>query len=337
MVTNMGSNSGRHVLGRCEEGSFRSYVARMRPEINEHIGALLSRYGWGSDRSSDLRNLMAGGKRLRAGLSLLTFDALQMSDGDRYIALDLAAAVEIAHSASLILDDMLDGDEMRRGRKAAHVTNGQKKALLDMTGLLSVPYSVVNVHGSKYTECLARTHRAVVEGEIEQIDAFERACTLETYERIISLKTGEMFSLAARFGAMAAESSGQLIEQLSVFGLSVGTTMQIADDIADLGEVTEERALGGQGSELLLWRSLGLSPNNPGTLTKSTDEEKNPRMMELLNEHIGRSLDALPPDPCCQRKVRPGPDHKPLDCLRCAPKDIADMMMYPPTKEKKGR
>ncbi len=329
MVTNLGASSKQLMLDNGEEGSFRRYVVDIRPEIDEHIGALLSTYYRGNERGSDLRDLLSGGKRLRAGLALLTFEAFSLEGGDRKIALDLAAAVEIAHSASLILDDMLDGDEVRRGRKATHVSNGQKKALLEMTGLLSVPYSIVNGHGSKYTECLARTHRAVVEGEMEQVDAHGRECTLEEYERIISLKTGQMFALAARFGAMAADCSDTLVKRLSMFGLSVGTVMQVADDITDLGKVTEERAISGHGSELLLWRGLGRLPVGPEVPPRSTDAEKKARMLELLNDHIGRGEDALPINRYGHLKVRPGADAF-LASLRRGPREIAEMVMGAP-------
>lgn len=329
MATNLRASTEQLLVDSGGEGSFRRYVVKIRPEINEHIEALFSTYGWENETCSGLRDLMSGGKRLRAGLALLTFDAFALDGSGRDTALDLAGAVEIAHSASLILDDMLDGDEVRRGRKAVHVSKGQKKALLEMTGLLSVPYSIVNVHGSRFTECLASTHRAVVEGELAQVDASGKECTLERYERIISLKTGQMFALAARFGAMAADRSDPLIKQLATFGLSVGTIMQVADDITDLGKVTEERAISGHGSELLLWRGLDRLPAGPGVPPRSTDAEKKARMMELLNDHIGRGEDALPTNLSRRLRTRPGAEHL-LACLRRAPREIAEIAMDAP-------
>jgi hypothetical protein len=169
----------------------------------------------------------------------------------------------------------------------------------------------------------------VVEGEMEQIDAHLKECTLADYEHIISLKTGQMFALAARFGAMAADCSGPLVEQLSTFGLSVGTAMQVADDIIDLGKVTEERAISGHGSELLLWKGLGRLPLGPEVPSISTDADKKVRMMELLNDHIGRGEDALPIDLHGHLKVRPAASTF-LACLRRGPREIVEMVMDAP-------
>ncbi|MFZ3168606.1 MAG: polyprenyl synthetase family protein [Candidatus Methanoperedens sp.] len=119
--------------------TFQEYLDKKRQEINSHIKLIVE------DKISDPDVILAllKGKRMRARLLLLVFDAVPDRGKDISRALDLACAIELAHSASLILDDMLDEDKERRGQPAAHLTRGHKRAILDVIDILSLPYDIL--------------------------------------------------------------------------------------------------------------------------------------------------------------------------------------------------
>jgi len=108
-------------------------------------------------------------------------------------------------------------------------------AFLEIISGLSVPYSLISGYGQEYVDAVARTQREMCSGVAHEIMKDLPASTL--YGAIISRKTGSLFSLAARFGAMAAGAPEDDVEDMARFGLQLGNTYQIQDDIQDLLEV----------------------------------------------------------------------------------------------------
>ncbi|HTY47909.1 MAG TPA: polyprenyl synthetase family protein [Methanomassiliicoccales archaeon] len=197
--------------------------------------------------------LLIAGKRIRGGMTLLAFDALSPPNG-REVALDLATAIEIAHSASLILDDILDEDLARRGGPALHVTDGEKKALLRMVGIVSLPYAIASRHGASYSALLADAHGRMVEGVL--LEATPAIQTQDLYDRIVGQKTGALFSLALRFGALAGGADSDLVEAMAIYGHALGRVLQVADDISDLHHAFEGDANPVPGSEAVLLSTI---------------------------------------------------------------------------------
>jgi hypothetical protein len=175
-----------------------------------------------AELGKDLMALLMGGKRLRGGLTMLIFDSFSDGKGDRTLALDLAAAIELAHASSLVLDDIIDEDETRRGARAIHILEGQRRmargALAEMAG---TPFP-----------------------------------TMADYERVITLKTGELFGLAAYYGAVVAGCGPELAARITRFGLEVGKVMQMADDIADLRKAFFGACHVSRGSEMMLLNTV---------------------------------------------------------------------------------
>lgn len=239
------------------ERPFLRYLEEVRPEVNERISSALSALDAGGGLDPRLAAVLGHGKRLRAGICLLSFDALSGRPGARGTALDLAAAIEIAHSASLILDDMLDGDEERRGMPALHISRGQKRALLEVIALLSLPYTIAARHGGAYVAGLAATQRRMAGGARTELEAAPFPPAFRRYEEVITGKTGDLFGLAARSGAEAGGCPPELADRAGSFGVLVGKAMQVADDIADLRAPSAGRRGPGGASELLLLRCGG--------------------------------------------------------------------------------
>lgn len=245
--------------------TFREYLKRIKPQVDERIGAIVLQ----KLREPDLLPMLMKGKRLRAGLLLLVFDSLCDDNQVRNAALDLACAVELAHSASLIVDDMLDDDTERRGLPSLHLTKGHKEAMLNTIGILSLPYDIASSYGKRFVKILAETQRNMVGGVAEELFHQPDFPSLELYHSVIAHKTGKSFSLAAQWGCMAARCVGCDHSDLfcphqdeaihfSNYGVYCGRAMQVADDIADLQLAIRGKKPLGFGSERLLLRCMNM-------------------------------------------------------------------------------
>ncbi len=235
--------------------TFREYLSGVKPSVDARISEVASR----KLKDDYLVRLLLRGKRLRAGLLSLVFES---TSGRRLNgAVDLACAVELAHSASLIIDDMIDGDETRRGMPTVHVTEGQKRAMLDTVGILSLPYELAVPYGEQFVESLAETQRGMASGVLKEVLRDPELPATKIYDIIIRQKTGKPFGLAASWGYLAGlngrknAANGHLREWTD-YGIHVGKAMQIADDIADLDRVVNSERATGMGSEILLLRCV---------------------------------------------------------------------------------
>ena len=185
----------------------------------------------------EVAEIAAGGKKLRSTLTMLIFEELaDKPDRDMKIkALDLACSVEIIHAVTLAADDIIDQDEMRRGKPSLYTLKGFSLAFLEVISGLSVPYDIVTPYGTAYVKAISTTQKLMCKGVASEITKELPATVL--YDAIISRKTGSLFSLAARFGAMAAGEHEDGVDGMARFGLQLGNVYQIQDDIGDLLDV----------------------------------------------------------------------------------------------------
>jgi geranylgeranyl diphosphate synthase type II len=235
---------------------FQSYLREVKPLVDARIAEVATR----KLKDDNLVGLLTRGKRLRAGLLILVNEAVGRRRSSK--ALDLACAIELAHSASLVIDDMLDEDEVRRGLPTIHVTEGQKRAMLDTVGILSLPYDLVVPFGEQYVQSLAETQRGMVTGVLkEMLQTRPELPASKLYDTIITQKTGKPFGLASAWGCLSATNGNggiapELQSRWRTYGVRVGKAMQIADDIADLRSLLFGDKRSGFGSELLLFRCV---------------------------------------------------------------------------------
>lgn len=180
---------------------------------------------------ASLHLLEAGGKRLRPRLTLLSHLAVggeQLAD-----AIDVATAVELMHSASVVHDDINDHGLVRRGRPSINAVWGRTFALLTGDFLFTKVYELMAPYGDLNIE-LARAAVALVEGETLQASAVaDNSLNRGTYLRIISLKTAALFQAAASMGASMVTKDAWAAA-LGEFGYHLGMAFQITDDILDL-------------------------------------------------------------------------------------------------------
>ena len=234
---------------------FQKYLEAIKPKIDERIESITT----AGLVDPDVIPLLLKGKRLRGGLLMLMYESTVMK-GKYDDALDLACALELAHSASLILDDMIDEDDTRRGLPTLHLTHGHKKAMLETIGILSLPYDLAAHSGTVYVEMLADTQRRMVSGAIKELFSNPKLPASKLYDMIIAHKTGRLFSLAAEWGYMAGTcyESTPGSKLAAGYGMHCGKAMQIADDITDLYEIMDGKKLSNFGSEILLLNCVGI-------------------------------------------------------------------------------
>jgi geranylgeranyl pyrophosphate synthase len=197
--------------------------ARIDAELEARLGEWFedlppAQLGW-------LKGIVAEGKRLRGCLTCLVAEAL----GARLErALPLATAIEIVQAASLVHDDFVDGDALRRGRAAAWTWLTPRHAVLAADVMFATALERMAALGPREAATLARAIASMARGAFqEMLDAHS------SYRRIIQWKTGSLFAAAARLGALAADAEPRLLEAAYEYGMCTGEAYQMADDLAD--------------------------------------------------------------------------------------------------------
>jgi geranylgeranyl diphosphate synthase type I len=170
---------------------------------------------------------LAGGKRVRPTLTVLVCEA---AGGDREDALDFAVGVELVHNASLVVDDIIDQSEVRRGTTSAWAEYGYGPAIVASDGLLGEAFALFS-RDPRAIECV--TDALVELGEGEATELVDRPETEEEYMALARRKTGALFRAAAELGAIAADADGRNVEALGEYAERVGVAFQIRDDVLD--------------------------------------------------------------------------------------------------------
>jgi geranylgeranyl diphosphate synthase type II len=179
--------------------------------------------------------LSMGGKRLRPVLSLMAAEALGMAAEQ---ALPAAHAVERFHNFSLIHDDIMDEAPVRRGKPTVHTQWGLNTAILSGDALLVMAYESLRALPAEALpqalKVFNRTALEVCEGQQWDME-FETQDQVHEgqYLQMIRYKTSVLLGCALELGAAAASASSEVASALYAFGLELGTSFQIHDDILD--------------------------------------------------------------------------------------------------------
>jgi geranylgeranyl pyrophosphate synthase len=186
-------------------------------------------------------SLLGGGKRIRPIVTVLATSHL---GGDETLALDPACAIEMVHTASLILDDLpaMDDARLRRGKPANHRAFGQDTALLAAMGLLNQAYAVIGRAPGlgeglrlELIELLTTAigSNGLIAGQSDDLAAQRQTPDVMSLERINRQKTAALFVAGAEAGARIAGITGEHIEAVRAFAHNVGLAFQILDDLLD--------------------------------------------------------------------------------------------------------
>ncbi|MDA0901839.1 MAG: polyprenyl synthetase family protein [Proteobacteria bacterium] len=179
--------------------------------------------------------VLSGGKRVRPILTILGAKACGYKGGNRHH--NLAAAIELIHSATLLHDDVVDGSLLRRGKKTSNSLWGNKASILVGDYLLSIAFQLMVKDGSLETlDILSNTSGVMSNGEILQLtNSNDIGLTEDKYLEIIYSKTAILFSSALKVGAIVSgiEENQKYQKHLGEFGNNLGMAFQIADDVLD--------------------------------------------------------------------------------------------------------
>lgn len=190
----------------------------------------------------------AGGKRLRPIVLVASSDLI---GGDRERAYKAGAAVEILHTFTLIHDDIMDRDNLRRGLPTVHVKWGEPIAILAGDFVHAKAYEALNealkgLNGDTYYKAFSlfiKSIEIISEGQAMDMSFENRYnVTEEEYIEMIKRKTAMLFSCSSALGGIINNASDEIVQNLAEYGLNLGISFQIVDDI--LGLIADEKELG---------------------------------------------------------------------------------------------
>ena len=195
-------------------------------------------------------SLFAPAKRLRPVLALLVTDILK---GQADAVVPAGCAVEMVHTASLILDDLpsMDNAAARRGRAACHVVHGEATAILAAFALMNRAYEILAEGWPEGPSAEARAALArdlagavglsgMIAGQAKDLEQTDRESDFQTLEFIHSRKTGALFMASAAVGASVTRATEKERAAVTSYAKNLGLAFQIVDDLIDVtGRATE--------------------------------------------------------------------------------------------------
>jgi octaprenyl-diphosphate synthase len=176
--------------------------------------------------------IAGGGKRMRPMLTLASARLIGYA-GSRHHR--LAAAVEFIHTATLLHDDVVDGSDLRRGKRTANIIWGNPASVLVGDFLFSRSFELmVEADSLKALKILSNASAVIAEGEVNQLTGVRRIDLGEDrYLDIIGAKTAALFAAACRVAAVVAERDEEDEQALDAYGRNLGIAFQLVDDAID--------------------------------------------------------------------------------------------------------
>jgi len=175
--------------------------------------------------------LSSGGKRIRPTVSLLTGGMLGADEGP---LLNLAAAVELLHTATLVHDDLIDGAMLRRGIPTLN-TRWSPAATVLAGDYIFARSAVLaaNTNSVVLMRIFSETLSTIVSGEITQLFTSRGSASRDDYYQRIYAKTASLFQTSAYCAALLSPVDEPVLEAMKTFGYNLGMAFQIVDDILD--------------------------------------------------------------------------------------------------------
>lgn len=249
-------------------------------EVNERLKLILSQYRPGLVKDAMIYSVMAGGKRLRPLLFIQTLRAYSI---DYHPYLDLACAIEMIHTYSLIHDDLpgMDNDDLRRGKPTCHKQFDEATAILAGDALLNEAANVVlkmNIDDGLKVSLLKELYHAsglggMIYGQQQDMYFENHKANLEELQAIHHDKTGAMIAVSMKMAGLIANNKDA--EKLENIGFKLGLAFQIQDDVLDVTSTSET-----------LGKPVGSDINNHKSTYVSLlgIEESDKRIKELFEE-----------------------------------------------------
>lgn len=228
-----------HMLPDAEGADLMTSIMEVKPFIERRIVESLTASRHDRLAGAMMHLIEGGGKRMRATLPWLVARAV----GDTHSGLlDIGAAIETIHNFTLVHDDIMDDDEIRRGRNAVHVEYDMPTAINAGDAMLAIAFerlvmsANIELHDiPSLVNRIAWMVRRVSEGQQLDIEFETRQrVTEEEYIEMIEGKTAVMFHICAEIGAQVAGADEEVIQCMAEWGRSVGLCFQLMDDLIDV-------------------------------------------------------------------------------------------------------
>ncbi len=204
------------------------YIDSRRNAIESRLEATVSTIDPDGLAEPMRHSLLSGGKRVRPTLTVLTCEAV---GGTMDEALEYAVGIEMVHSASLVVDDIIDRATVRRGVDSTWAAYDHGGALIGSDGLLGEALA----RFSRDPRALSLVTDALVElGEGEATELVDHPVTREQYIDLARRKTGVLFKTAAEVGVLAGDGGDEALASLGTYAERVGIAFQIRDDVLDV-------------------------------------------------------------------------------------------------------
>lgn len=207
--------------------TYGKYIDR----INQSLDKELDLYSE-SEFIEPLKYSLEGGKRIRPVILVLAAEAIGKVDDN---ALAAACAVEFLHMESIIHDDIIDNETLRRQKDPFHIKYGYNTSVLTGDFVLGLILGISSrIDNARITKELSSTAMLMSEGEmIESRLESSEDVTFDDYLKVIEYKTAVAFQAASRIGAIIGKGTEEEIESLTEYGKNIGVAYQIRDDLLD--------------------------------------------------------------------------------------------------------
>jgi len=207
--------------------NYSAYIKK----INNVLDSELELYAE-SEFKEPLKYALDGGKRIRPIILLLASECVGKIDDNTFAA---ACAIEFLHTESVIHDDIIDNETLRRQKDPFHIKYGYNTSVLTGDFVLGLILNIASrINNPRVTKNLATTAMMMSEGEVLEgrLETSEDV-TFDDYLKVIEYKTATAFETASRLGAIISGGSEEEIESLADYGKNIGIAYQIRDDLLD--------------------------------------------------------------------------------------------------------
>jgi len=208
---------------------FADYLSRIEDALERELDL----YSW-SEFHAPLRYASDGGKRIRPLILVLSAECINLTrlGPDAYLA---ASAIELLHTESIIHDDIIDEENLRRGKPSFHIKYGYNSSILTADFVLGVILNIGSkLQNTRLINELSHAATRMSEGEMMEIRLGKaRNITEDDYIKVLEYKTASLFEASAKIGALIGGGSEEEVRAMTSFGNLLGIAYQIHDDLID--------------------------------------------------------------------------------------------------------
>ncbi|MGD1837958.1 MAG: polyprenyl synthetase family protein [Nitrososphaeraceae archaeon] len=304
------NNSKNHIHNYSFMEQFRTHLSKIENILKHELDL----YSW-SEFYAPLIYACDGGKRIRPLILVLTAEIIDSKkntaknsevyksklDEDVFLA---ASAIELLHTESVIHDDIIDEEKVRRGKPTFHIKYGYNNSILTADFVLGIILNITSkLNNSRISSEIANAAVRMSEGEMMEINLNKnQVITEDDYIKVLENKTASLFESSARIGAILGGGNEEDIKSMGNFGNLIGIAYQIHDDLDDWNN--EERLFNmlmrqNNHSQVLvkrmenLYKSYSIKAKNELDNVINTIDIKEKDKQNKINKRLKHQLEEL--------------------------------------------